>query len=143
MDTPQTIDLLQRLITKGQQVVDEAKIILEWLQAGIEWKVKHKTYEKEIQEFNNIVNAMEWFPSNMLKQFKDYWLEKDKKGKPRFLWEKYFDVSRRISNRASRAGIKKDTKEIVKPIVKDERTQEEKEKIQERLRLAREKILNK
>lgn len=137
MDVQQTIDLLQRLVTKWQQVVDDAKIQLELLQAGIEWKVKHKTYDKEKQEFESIVNATEWYPSNLLKQFKDYWLEKDKKGKPRFLWEKYFDISRRISNRAARAWVKKETKEVPKIVVKDERTQEEKEKIKEQLLKAR------
>ncbi len=122
-----TIDLLNRLITKGQQVVDEAKIIRDDLLKLHEWKKPIRDYSNKIQEFENTVNATEWYPSNILKQFKDYWLEKDSKWKPRFLGEKYFDINRRINNRASRAWVKREIKEIPKLNPKIEITQEQKQ----------------
>lgn len=96
-----------------------------------------------IEEVNKYSSC---YPANMLKQFKDYWLEKDQNNKTRLEAEKYFDVSRRLTTRSSKAWIKKTSPQPTPSSSKDireEMTEEQRKKAKEMLLEMKRNILSK
>lgn len=87
----------------------------------------------QIDFIGEVNKYSELYPSNMLKDFKDYRLERDRNGMARRTHEKFFDVARRIKTRSSKAGIKPTIKQEIVREEKKERTQEEKDNIKKLL----------